>query len=86
MNVQETARNLVTIGEVEKGQGKVLRVSVGEFHGRVYVYCQLFEKVESGEGPGQAMHGGLTFRPDTVLELLPLLEGAVAAATVRGGR
>ena len=86
MTVEETARNIEVIGEVRKGRGKVLKVSVGEFKGRPYVYCQIWDKGEADPGPGAPTPQGLTLRPDTVLELLPLLEGAAAAATVKGGR
>lgn len=86
MVVEETAGNIEVIGEVRKGRWKVLRVSVGEFRGLPYVYCQIWEKGEADPGPGAPTPQGLTLRPDTVLELLPLLEGAAAAATVRGGR
>ncbi len=71
------------IGEVRKGLSSVFRVSIGEFNGRSYVYCQLFWKDEGDAGPGERARAGLTFRPEMLRDLLPLFSQALEAVTAR---
>jgi len=54
---EETVSNIEVLGEVRKGPSLILRVSVGEFRGQTYVYCQTWEKDE--QDPGEApQHAG----------------------------
>jgi len=83
MDVNKTVEALV--GEVRKGRSSVLKVSVGEYYGKTYVYCQLWNKTEQDAGPGEETHLGLTMRPDVLRELLPLFSKALEQ-TSAGGR
>jgi len=77
---EETVSNIEVLGEVRKGPSSVLRVSVGEFRGQTYVYCQTWNKTEQDAGPGEETHLGLTWRPDTLRDLLPLFSKALETA------
>jgi len=81
----ETTGDLEVIGEVRRGVSSVVRVSIGEFRKRIYVYCQGWEKDEQDPGEGTLRYRGLTVRPDTLRELIPLFEAAIEKAVARKG-
>ena len=80
---EETVSNIEVLGEVRKGPSSVLRVSVGEFRRQTYVYCQTWEKDEQDLGEGTPTRRGLTWRPDTLRDLLPLFQAALETAAAR---
>jgi len=83
MNPGETV-NKREIGEVRNGPYAVLKVGVGDFHGRTYVYLQTWEKAPEETGPGVPRGSrGLAIRPETLEELVPLLQEAVRAGLRR---
>lgn len=75
MNERETI-----VGEVRKSTAEIVRVSVGEFKGRVYCHARIWAKEEGGTDEAKPTVKGLTIRPDVLRELLPLLKTAVDAA------
>jgi hypothetical protein len=75
--------NIEYLGEVRKGPDLVLKVSVGDFHERTYIYVQTWRKDESDQGEGTVTHLGLTLRPRTLRDLLPLCQAALEKATAR---
>lgn len=79
----DEVKNVEVVGEVRKGSTQVLKVSVGSFRGREYVYTTIWKKDEQDPGPGEATHLGLTLRPDTLSAMLPLLEAALKVASDR---
>ena len=81
--MSEAATNIEILGEVRRGPGSVLKVSIGEFRGQTYIYCETWRKHEQDPGEGEPTHGGLTVRPDTLLEVLPLLNTALEKAKAR---
>jgi len=78
--------NVEVIGEARKGPTLVLKVSVAEYYRKTYVYCQTWEKDEQDVGPGKLTHLGLTMRPNTLRDLLPLFQAALEKATARETR
>jgi len=83
MNPEETV-NIREIGEVRNGPYTVLKVRVGDFHGRPYCYLQTWDKEpkETGSGTSRGVLG-LAMRPDTLEALLPLFQEAVKVALRR---
>jgi hypothetical protein len=81
--MNETVSNIEVIGAVRRNPSSILKVSVGEFNRRTYVYCQAWDKDEQDEGPGEPTFKGLTFRPDTLRGLLPLFSKALEKAAAR---
>jgi hypothetical protein len=75
--------NDTVIGEVRKNLSSVLKVSVGEFKGRTYIYFQTWEKGERDPGEGTPTSRGMTMRPSTLRDLLPLLPRALEEAAAR---
>jgi len=80
------AGNVVDIGEVRKGLSSIFKVSVGEYNGRTYVYCQLWKKEEEENGPGEKTRLGLTLRPEALRGLIPLFSKALEEAAARDER
>lgn len=81
--VEMTADNIEVLGEVRKGPTLVLKVSVAEYYRKTYIYCQTWEKDEQDAGPGNLTHLGLTMRPNTLRDLIPLFQAALEKATAR---
>jgi len=84
--MDETQSNVEIIGEARKGPTLVLKVSVAEYYEKTYIYCQTWEKDKQDAGPGKLTHLGLTMRPDTLRDLLPLFQAALEKATARETR
>lgn len=81
--MNEDVSNVEYLGEVRKSPAQVLKVSVGTYLGRAYVYTTIWTKDEQDPGMGEATRMGLTLRPDTLRDLLPLLEAALKVAKAR---
>jgi hypothetical protein len=86
MGMNESGGNAVDVGEVRRNLSSVLKVSVGEFKGRAFVYGQLWKKDDGDDGPGERTHLCLTLRPGVLRDLLPLLSEALDEAAARDGR
>jgi len=84
--MDETATNIEVLGEVRRGPTSVLKVSVGDFRGRPYVYCESWRKDEQDPGEGEPTRAGLTMRPDVLRDLLPLFKAALEMVAARRGR
>jgi hypothetical protein len=78
-----TETNVEYLGETRKSPGQVLKVSVGDFAGRPYIYCTVWQRDEQDDGPGEPTHIGLTLRPSTLKELMPLFQTALEVAKAR---
>jgi hypothetical protein len=75
--------NVAEIGEVRKSSSAVLKVQVGDFNGRSYIYTQNWMKPRDGDGPGEATHGGMTLRADTLTALIPIFQAALEVVEAR---
>lgn len=75
--------NEVLIGEARKNPSSVLKIFIGEYNRRTYVYIQAWDKDEGDLGEGTPTHRGLTMRPDVLRALLPLFSKAIEKAAVR---
>jgi len=84
--MDETATNIEVLGEVRRGPSSVLKISIGEFRGRQYIYCENWRKDEQDPGEGEPTRGGLTMRPDILRDLLPLFKAALEKAAARSAR
>ena len=81
--MDETQSKVEIIGEARKGPTLVLKVSIAEYYRKTYIYCQTWEKDEQDAGPGKLTHLGLTMRPNTLRDLIPLFQAALEKATAR---
>jgi len=79
----ETTINIEHLGEVRKTPVSVLKVFVGEYRERTYIYCQVWDRGEQDIGPGEPTLRGLTMRPDTLRDLLPVFQAALKVAEAR---
>ena len=68
------------LGMVEKNRDSVIRVYVGDYLQRPYIYVRIFPREKL---PEPVPHPGLTLRPDMVRELLPLLNEALDVCAIR---
>ena len=62
------------IGEIERGETEVLRVSTEEYKGRKYVDVRIY--FESDEGEWKPTKKGVTIQPDRVDDFLELIKKA----------
>jgi hypothetical protein len=74
----------LVIGEARKNRGEIVRVSIGRFGGRPYVYARWFGKNE-GQDAEVDLHRGFTLAPDAARGFVRLLEAALAEIERRGG-
>ena len=81
--MSDEATNIECLGEVRKGLSAVLKVSVGDYRGRSYIYCRTWEKAEGEEGEGTP-RGGLSMNSKTLAALMPLFSRALEAVRERG--
>lgn len=74
----------ILVGETRLSFSKIVRVSIGTFDSRSFVYVSLFA-LDRGQGPDQAvdLRRGLTFKPEVWARLLPIITEAISKATER---
>ena len=64
------------IAEIGKNSGEVIRVSRTVFHGHDLVDCRVYALDSTGVDEPKPTKKGLSLRPETWLELLPLIREA----------
>ncbi len=62
------------IGEIERGETEVVRVSTEEYKGRKYVDVRIY--FENDQGEWKPTKKGVTIQPDKVEEFLELIKKA----------
>ncbi len=62
------------IGEIERGETEVMRVSTEEYKGRKYVDVRIY--FENNEGEWKPTKKGVTIQPEKVEEFLELIKKA----------
>jgi hypothetical protein len=62
------------IGEIERGETEVIRVSTAEYKGRKYVDVRIY--FADDEGEWKPTKKGVTIQPDKVEEFLDLIKKA----------
>ncbi len=65
------------IGEIERGETEVMRVSTEEYKGRKYVDVRIYFENDAGEW--KPTKKGITIQPEKVEEFLELIKKAGAA-------
>jgi hypothetical protein len=65
------------IGEIERGETEVLRVSAEEYKGRKYIDVRIY--FENDEGEWKPTKKGVTIQPDRVEDFLDLIKKAAKA-------
>ena len=78
------SENTITIGEARRNRRDVIRVSVGQYDGRTFIYTQVIENEEGERGEGRPSRAGLTLRPGVLRDLIPLFEAALETAAKLG--
>jgi hypothetical protein len=67
----------MVVGEIERGETEVLRVSTEEYKGRKYVDVRIY--FENDEGEWKPTKKGVTIQPDRIEAFLELLRKAQEA-------
>lgn len=62
------------IGEIERGETEVLRVSTEEYKGRKYIDVRVY--FENDDGEWKPTKKGVTIQPDKIEEFLDLIKKA----------
>jgi hypothetical protein len=65
------------IGEIERGETEVLRVSTEEYKGRKYIDVRIY--FENDEGEWKPTKKGVTIQPDRLDDFLDLIKKAAKA-------
>lgn len=67
----------MVVGEIERGETEVLRVSTEEYKGRKYVDVRIY--FENDEGEWKPTKKGVTIQPDRIEAFMELLRKAQKA-------
>ena len=67
----------MVVGEIERGETEVLRVSTEEYKGRKYVDVRIY--FENDEGEWKPTKKGVTIQPDKVDAFIELIKKAKAS-------
>jgi hypothetical protein len=67
----------MVIGDIERGETEVLRISAEEYKGRKYIDVRIY--FENDEGEWKPTKKGVTIQPDKVDVFLDLIKKAASA-------
>ena len=73
------------IGSVRKSRFQAVRVSLGEWHGRGYIYLHTLQHLDGRpDSEAEERPGGFTLEPGVWRSLLPLIEQACELSDKQG--